>query len=145
MPRRHRHILPAIVAAMAIALTGCTDNGRLQQAIANANISLVGQDNGMGGHCDGFSLSGDTVVLTYNYWPHIAGDDLLGDPATAELNRPASLRGMRAKLREYDGVASAMLRSGSGFIYRRAFADGRIDVFFSADEVKDAVNDKDNP
>ncbi len=129
-----------ICVLIAVGVAGCTENARLQQSLANANITLVGQDNGMGGHCDGFTLSGDTVILTYNYWPNTAGEEYLSDPATPALNRPASLRGMKAKLREYSGVARAMIKNKAGFCYRRQFADGHIDVYFPASKVRETVD-----
>lgn len=127
------HII--VGAFLAIFIAGCTDNARLQQAIASANFTLVGQDNGMGGHCDGFSLSRDTVVLTYNFWPEEAGDELLADPEAAEASRPFARRGMKAKLSEYPDVAEAMELNGSGFIYRRKFANGNLDIYFTPADV----------
>lgn len=141
---RLKPLIRAIAAAViAAAASGCTDNAHLQQALANANITLAGRDNGMGGHCDGLTLSGDTVILTYNYWPEIAGEELLSDPEVTELNRPGSLRGMQALLREYGKVADAMVKNHAGFVYRRQFADGHTDVYFAPREVKEAIKSQD--
>lgn len=124
---------------LAILIAGCTDNARLQQAIASANFSLVGQDNGMGAHCDGFSLSRDTVILTYNYWPEEAGDSILASPGAVEAARPNARRGMQLQLERYPDVAAAMEKTGAGFIYRRKFADGHLDIYFTPSQVRRAI------
>ncbi|MBD5214147.1 MAG: hypothetical protein HDS75_04920 [Bacteroidales bacterium] len=130
--------LLSIACATGLLSTGCTENARLLQALGNANINLVGQDNGMGGHCDGLTLSADTVVMTYNFWPEQAGEDLLADPETPEVSRPQARRGLKALMKEHADVADAMLKAKAGFIYRRKFVDGKIDVYFSPEQVETA-------
>ena len=135
------HSLPRllIAAVLCIAAAAGTENARLLQALGNANIDLVGQDNGMGGHCDGLTLSADTVVLTYNFWPEEAGDELLADPSAPIASRPQARRGLKALIKEHEGIAKAMLGAKAGFIYRRKFVDGRIDVYFTPAEVKEVI------
>ncbi len=137
-----RKYLPAALVAlvMGFMFAGCTENARLLQALGNANITLVGQDNGMGGHCDGLTLSADTVVLTYNFWPEQAGEELLADPEASVVSRPQARKGLKALLKEHDGVAQAMLKSKAGFIYRKKFADGKLDVYFSPEQVEQAFD-----
>ena len=129
-----------MVVFMGFLATGCTENARLLQALGNANINLVGQDNGMGGHCDGLTLSADTVVLTYNFWPEMAGEEMLADPETPVVSRPQARKGLKAILKDYDGVAQAMLKAKAGFIYRRKFVDGKVDVYFTPEQVEQAFD-----
>lgn len=138
---RLRSLLAVAVIAVAAGMifTGCTENARLQQALANANISLVGQDNAMGGHCDGLTLSGDTVVLTYNLWPEEAGEDLLEVKEVLPEKRNIARRGLKNILKKYDDVADAMVKTKSGFVYRQKYANGKVDVYLTPDEVEKAL------
>lgn len=128
-----------LAITVALIFTSCTNTGKLNQAIANANASLRGQDIAIGAHCDGFFLSGDTVILIYNYQREKVGKEYLESKEVQEHNRPYQRRGMVAKLRKYEEVARAMEQANAGFIYRLKYKNGKIDNYFSPAEVKEAL------
>ncbi|MDE7386358.1 MAG: hypothetical protein K2N28_04395 [Muribaculaceae bacterium] len=52
-------------------LASCTANGKLQQYVADTNITMAGKQIGPGLYCEGFTIDADTVIATYNI-PEVA-------------------------------------------------------------------------
>lgn len=62
------------MAAVAAMMAACTANGKLQQYIENNNIRLAGKEIAPGMTCEGMTLTGDTVTVTYSF-PRIVVSD----------------------------------------------------------------------
>ncbi len=126
--------------ALGLATAACTGNSKLQRYIENNNIKLAGQQIGPGMWCDGLSLEGDTVVITYRQPQVVATPQELTDWDTiSDSYHDLMLQGLgNDKTSDPEG-AGLLVEAG---VYMKGifkFANAEINVVVTPAEISEVL------
>lgn len=129
-----------IMLALGLATAACTGTGKLQRYIEDNNTKLAGKQIGPGMWCDGMSLEGDTVVITYRQPQVVATPQELADwDAISDSYHDLLLQGLgNDKTSDPEG-AGLLVESG---VYMKGifkFANAEINVVATPAEIAEVL------
>ena len=121
-------------------LASCTANGKLQQYVADTNITMAGKQIGPGLYCEGFTIDADTVIATYSI-PEVAAtpSDLANWNVIEEQYKKLFMEGLATDKDNDAKCASIILDAG---VYMKGvfkYQNATVNVLVTPDELRQVL------
>lgn len=119
---------------MMVVLAACSSNGKLQQMVENINTSMAGTQVPGGGYCQGITLDGSDMVVTYAY-PGVEAHGEYLDPQSAGYNE--LYNALEQELGDWfaHGDAKTLASSDASLTYRFIYDNGTVTFHYTHDQL----------